>query len=1365
MNSRTDTNSHISQRLSKRQELLEILLREEGLDSTFEKIPKRNQQTEIPQSYAQQRLWFLDRLEPGNAVYNIWTAYRLRGPLNIRILNQSLNEVIRRHESLRTAFTELDGEPIQNIALFTPFTLPTYTMQQSSEVEKQARRLVLDEIRRPFDLNHASLFRAMLLRLADQEHILVITMHHIISDAWSIGLLFHEVQILYHANLNGSFHRLPELPIQYADFSVWQRDWIQGKHLEQQLSYWIKKLNDAPRLMKLPTDHPRPPAMSYRGSTKTLVLSSALSNSLRELIQQEGMTSFMVLLAAFATLLHRYSGEKDLLIGSPISGRSRMEVERLIGLFVNTLVFRIDVSGKPTFRELLGRVRTICLEGYSNQDVPFETLVERLRPERGLDHSPLFQVMFDLQKSAETLNLPGVNAEWYRAETGTAKFDLTLSIIEGTKAFELIMEYSTDLFEGGTIQRMLGHFQSLLASIVANPNQRISNLPLMTEEELRRLIIGWNGTGNDFAGSACIHHIFERQVEVYPDAIATIFEDQKLTYRELNERANQLAHYLQNRGVGPEVMVGLCIERSLEMLIGMLAILKAGGAYVPLDPRYPEERLAYIIAETGLITILTQQHLQNRLRQQNASMLNVDLNSSDIFIEQPTHNLNVSATPDNLAYVMFTSGSTGNAKGVAVVHRAVIRLVKNTDYAHFGPNEIILQFAPISFDASTFEIWGALLNGGRLVIHPPQVPSLDEFTKTLKLHHITTLWLTAGLFHEIMESDPTSLQTVTQLLAGGDVLSVSLVKKFLAQLKEGRLINGYGPTENTTFTCCYSMDQTSSLASTVPIGRPIANTTVYVLDEELQPVPIGVPGQLYAAGQGLARGYLNDPGLTSEKFVPNSFDDQPEARMYATGDLVRYLPDGNIEFIRRIDHQVKIRGFRVEPAEIESAINDFPGIQASLAIPLDDSGGNKRIVAYVVGAKNASLDLTDLRSFLKQKLPDYMLPSAFMVLPSIPLTPNGKIDRSQLPVPGDSKSAEPEYMPARDELEFQLTKIWEKVLGVKRVGVHDNFFDLGGHSLLAIKLFIQVERLTGKNLPLATLFQAPTIEKLAHVLRDSGWTPPWSSLVAIQPSGSNPPLYCVHGVGGNIAEYLHLARHLGADQPFYGLQAQGLDGKAPRHNRVEDMADHYIKEIRTFQAEGPYYLAGGSFGGLVAYEMASRLVAAGQKVALLALFDTNAPGYPKYLPGTTLFKRKLNYQKQRLLFHATNLRLLEPENRVEYIHENSRKARSLMLRRFRILQRKAQNLFLRRPLKAVQDSGREALRKYVAPRYEGKLILFRASKQPLGIYPDLTLGWSKFAAGELQIIEIRGYHGLVREPVVRVLASRLTECLKEARDI
>jgi amino acid adenylation domain-containing protein len=1056
----------------------------------------------LPLSFAQQRLWFFDQLAPGSALYNVPAAIQISGALDQIALQASLDAIVERHESLRSVFvaSERDGRAVQRILPPSPVALDYADLR--AERAEVAHELMAEHARRPFDVERGPLLRALLVRQAEQEYRLLVTVHHIAFDGWSINVLIRELGARYAQAVGAGAVTLPELTIQYADFSAWQRRLLQGEQLEQQLAYWRTQLKGHLRPLELPTDRPRPATQSFRGAKLTRPLDPALLAELEQLGRQENASLFMILLAAFQVVLHRYSGQTEFVVGAPIANRNRPEIENLIGFFVNTLPLRADLAGDPSFLQLLGRVRQTALGGYAHQDLPLETLINALGIERDASRNPLFQVVFVMQNAPmQAVELPGLHMRFAEElDTGTAKFDLTLMIEFLADGPVASIEYSGDLFDRPTIERLLDHYQTVLSSIAMQPDMRASQpiaaLPLLPAAE-RAQLAAWNDTATDYPRQATIAELFEAEAARAPESIALTFGERQISYGELNRRANRLAHQLIGLGVQTETLVGVCLERSPELIVALLAILKAGGAYLPLDPNYPKERLTLMLDDAQVTVLLSQRRLLERLPASDATLICLDDAQTDDQT-QPASNPQPAATAENLAYVMYTSGSTGRPKGVSVPQRGVVRLVKATNYARFDADEVFLQLAPVSFDASTLEIWGALLNGARLVIFPPQIPTLEELAQIVERQGVSTLWLTAGLFHQMVHEQPQALRGVRQLLAGGDVLAVPQVVQVLQQQRpDAVLINGYGPTENTTFTTCYPMHDAAQVGHSVSIGRPIANTQVYVLDAEMQPTPIGVPGELYIGGDGLARDYLNRPALTAEKFVPNPFSAQPGARLYRSGDLVRWLADGAIEFLGRIDQQVKIRGFRIELGEIETALLEHPAVQEAVVIPREDAPGDKRLVAYIVleqGTKeqeNTGTDhralITDhareLRAFLKRTLPDYMTPSAFVTLDALPLTANGKVDRRALAqseyAPQTTLADAEQFTPLSTPTEQRLAALWTRLLGVARIGRQANFFELGGHSLLATQLASLIRSTFAVELPLSSLFNAPVLSALA----------------------------------------------------------------------------------------------------------------------------------------------------------------------------------------------------------------------------------------------------------------------------------------------
>jgi amino acid adenylation domain-containing protein len=1037
-----------------------------------------------PLSFAQQRLWFLDQLAPGSAAYNVSSAIRLEGRLDVSALARSLSEIVRRHESLRTAFAVVGGQPVQVVAPDARLDLKVISLEElpAAAREAAARELAHDDALRPFDLSRGSLVRATLARLGDDSHLALFTLHHIISDGWSFGVLVRELAALYQSFAAGEPSPLAELPVQYADYAVWQRARLQGDELERLLTYWRAQLAGVP-ILELPTDNPRPATQGFRGKTQTFTLPRELRESLTDLGRSEGATLFMTLLAAFQTLLARYSGQEDVAVGTPIAGRQRLETENLIGFFVNTLVLRSDLSGDPSFRELLRRVREVTLGAYAHQDLPFERLVEELQPDRSMSRAPLFQVLFALQNApSSSLVLPGLRLTSLPPDAATAKFDLTLIMHETESGLAGSLNYDADLFDDATAARLITHFERLLRGVAAEPDRSLSELSLLSPSERRQLLVEWNDTRSDYPRESGLHELFEAQAAERPDAVAIVHAAGQMTYGELNARANRLAHRLIKLGVGPEVVVGICAERGPELIVGLLGILKAGGAYLPLDPAHPRERLSFMLKETRARLLLTQQRLRAALPADGPPVISLDADRPAVARER-ADNPGVRVRADNLAYVTYTSGSTGRPKGVAVTQRGVARLVKRSDYAAFGPEEVFLQFAPVAFDASTFEVWGSLLNGARLVLMPPGTRTLAELGQTLRAQGVTTLWLTAGLFHLMTDEHAEDLRGVRQLLAGGDVLSPAHVQKFLRAADPGStLVNGYGPTENTTFTCCHPMRAGAQFDQTVPIGRPVAQTQVYVLDADLQPVPVGVVGELYAGGDGLARGYVNRPQLTAERFIPHPFGAEPGQRLYRTGDMARHLPDGALEFLGRRDGQVKVRGFRIEPGEVEAALRDCGGVREAVVVARAGEGGESYLAAYLLAEPQVAANVAGLRLILKERLPDYMIPASFVFLEEFPLTPRGKVDRRALPEPSRAKSEGAQSAPL-DPVEEILAGIWAEVLRLEVVGREANFFELGGHSLLATQLISRARAAFGVELPLGRLFEEPTVAGLARVVR------------------------------------------------------------------------------------------------------------------------------------------------------------------------------------------------------------------------------------------------------------------------------------------
>ncbi|WP_036499000.1 non-ribosomal peptide synthetase [Nitrosococcus oceani] len=1076
-----DLSARIANLSAEKRALLMARLKQ-SVEPRLPRIPRRPRQAVAPLSFAQERLWFLAQLEPASSFYNNAGAIKLQGKLDRDALEQSLRAIVRRHEVLRTAFTVYESQPQQAVADEASVVIEKVDLREwfGKEQTERVQEQMMKKAQQPFDLTVCPLFRATLLVLGAEEHILLLVMHHIISDGWSVGVLIREFVVLYESFRAGRLSPLPELPVQYADYAVWQREWLQGKVIEEQLSYWKEQLQGSLAVLELPADRLRPAVQSHRGAAYCFTISSVIAERLKALGRREGVTLFMVLLAAFKVLLWRYSGQQNLCVGTPIANRKRVELEDLIGFFVNTLVLRTDLSGNPPFIELLRRVREVCLGAQAHQDLPFEKLVEQIAPVRDMSHSPLFQVMFVLQNAPETvLEIQGLKITPLEVDICSAKLDLTLSITERENGLEAWFEYSTDLFNASTIARMAGHYGALLEDILAKPNALLSDLEFLPETERHQLLVEWNATKSEYPQDKCLHEFFEMQVEKTPEEAALIYKNQFLTYSELNAQANRLGHHLQKLGVGPGVLVAICVERSLEMVVGILGILKAGGAYVPIEPSYPQERKASLLADSAPRVVLTQARWMADLPLGDIKCVCLDRDWETI-VQYPASTPANKNTPRNVAYVIYTSGSTGKPKGVEITHRNAA----HSTWARFDyyqkPVGRFLLLSSFAFDSSVAGIFWTLSQGGCLCL-PEEGHQCDPLLleKEIVKKSVTHLLCLPSFYQLLLEQGGPRLGSLQVVVVAGESCPPGLVNRHYKALPHVALFNEYGPTEGTVWSTVYRCKDEHG--ERISIGRPIANACVYVLDQCLQPVPIGITGELYIGGMGLARGYLNRPELTAERFVPDPFAKEAGNRLYRTGDLARYKPDGKIEYLGRIDHQIKIRGYRIELGEVEAVLLRHPQVKEAVAVAREDIPGGNRLVAYVVG-KGPMPTAGELRAHLKEVLPEYMVPAAFMFLESLPLTSNGKVDRAMLPVPDVEAQFAHQYVAPRTATEKILAKIWAQVLGVEQVGIQDNFFDLGGYSMLAVRLTFRIREAFGVDMPLRVLFERPTIEAQARLI-------------------------------------------------------------------------------------------------------------------------------------------------------------------------------------------------------------------------------------------------------------------------------------------
>jgi amino acid adenylation domain-containing protein len=1322
-----------------------------------------------PLSFAQERLWFLDRLQPGSTAYGLPQAFRLTGPLDTAALERALGEIVRRHEALRTTFGEVDGAPVQVVAPFDGFTLPAADLSERSEdYRDEAVRRATHEAARAFDLAAGPLLRVSLLRLANDEHVLLINLHHIVTDAWSMDVLFRELVTLYGAYASGQESPLPELPVQYADHAVWQREQLQGEVLDRQMAYWKERLAGVPELLELPTDRPRPPVQSHRGDVVSVTVPAALVEQLRALARGEGATLYMVLLGAFQVLLSKHSGSEDVVVGSPVAGRTQREVEGLIGLFINTLVLRTDLAGDPGFRGVLRRVRDVTLGAYEHQDVPFEKLVSELQPERSMRHAPLFQVMFNLLNTGEQgAETPSALAFVPMGGGGDndAKVDVTLTVREQPDgSLDARLGYASDLFESATMARMAAQWTRVLAAVAARPDAPLSAIDVLAEEE-RSALAEWNRTARDFPAQSVLE-LFDGWVSRMPDAPALAFEGARLSFAELDGRTRRIAASLAARGVGPEARVGLCVERSAEMIVALLAIMRAGAAYVPLDPAFPPGRMADMMADAGATLVLAQYSLLSTLTGIGAEVVSI----GEAERSAPESADLPAIRPESLAYVIYTSGSTGKPKGVAVEHRQLAHYVQAVAERLALPERAsYATVSTIAADLGHTSVFGALCGGGCLhVLGEARIADAESFAAYLAENPVDALKITPSHLAALMGGrDAAAVLPRRCLVLGGEASRTAWVDEIRALAPALRIVNHYGPTETTVGALAYVADAElpDTATETVPIGRPLANARAYVLDSALRPQPVGIPGELCIGGRGVARGYLGRAALTAERFVPDPFADEPGARMYRTGDRTRRRADGSVEFQGRLDEQVKIRGFRVEPGEVEAALRRETGVAECAVVAREDAPGERRLVAYVVGQADANA----LRARLRLALPEYMVPSAFVALDRLPLTPNGKLDRKALPAPSYGSPVELEA--PRNYVEVQLIQIWETLLGVAPIGPTQSFFDLGGSSLMALRLFAQVNRRLDCDLPVSTLFAGATIRHMADAVLEQKASDdaPREPVVALRGDGELPPLFVVHATDRDVLGYVNLVRHLGAGQPVFGVRDLAEDLSRP----LAQVAAEHVEEIRAVQPDGPYYLAGWSYGGGIAFEMARQLEAQGAEVAFVGLIDTVSPTLASGNRSDAAITLSVAVDAARrarrtLSLTAADLDGRDREAQLRRVADHLQgQGAPLPELEYAALEADAQVL---RDRLAAQ-------RGYAPEPFAGTLTLFRAAEgdEAYAQYVEATLpepeeqrtlGWSRFSTRPVQVRDIPGgHHTMMTEPHVRVLAEHVRASLASASPV
>ena len=1307
----------------------------------------------FPASVAQQVFWYLELLQPGVTAYNIPMRFRLDGPLDVAILEKSLNAIVERHEALRTHFQEDNGELLQVVQPTASLDVKQIDLTHLPESERQeeADRLGSIEAQRPFDLATGPIIRTELLRLSPTSHILHATVHHAMFDGSSMTVFTEELAHIYQDYFEGREPSLEPPPIQYGDYSVWQQEFLESPEITRQLAYWKEKLAGMSEL-DLPSDRPRPALKSWKGDLVSELLPRDLTDRLKTIASRNGATLYHLLLAAYKLLLSRYSGSTDVAVGSPITGRNQAEVEQLIGVFINSLILRSDLSGDPSFQSLLTQVRDTALEAVENQNLPFELLVRELRPDRDQSRNPLFQVNFTHQRSfAKEGSFGGVDLTPIPSRSPGAIFDLHFFMVERAEGWRVTCDFSTDLYDRSTAVRMLGHFQTLLEEIAADPSRPISTLSILTSLEKEELLGDWAGTTTSYPRDSSMGDLFAQTAGTNASHTALQFGSTSLSYAELHREGSAVARALVSAGVKPGDLVVICAKPSPEMVSGLLGIILAGAAYVPLDPNFPADRIALLLTESGARHALAAPGLRGSFGQWQGEILDIPETGSSPATELFTA---VPVTAENPAYLLFTSGSTGKPKGVLIPHRGVVRLVRSCNYIDITEDDVFLQAAPLSFDASTLEIWGPLLNGGKLVI-PTGGTGLDEIAASVRDQGVTTLWLTAGLFQVMIEEHVESLKGLRNLLAGGDVLSVSHVRRAIEALPDTRIVNGYGPTENTTFTTCHTITADDTDRTSIPIGRPVSNSTVYLLDSDGEPVPVGIPGELHTGGDGLALCYHRDPALTAEKFIQH-----PRfGRLYRTGDLCRWLADGKIEFIGRSDHQVKVRGFRIELGEIENTLSSHPEIRQAKVITRGDSAETKRIIAWALREEGSLLDTVKLTAWVGARLPAFMRPDAVVLVDSFPITANGKINTAALPDPTVTPTNAEAFTAPEGETEIRLAKIWSELLGIPEISRDVDFFALGGHSLMALRMFSRINREFGKTLPLSSLLCHPTIAKLGSIIAPSVAAPTSGGkrghLVTLTGQGNRPPLFCIHGGDGGVLFYRSLADRMPDDGPMHAIEALALSRSEPiQPASVEETAADYVKELLSMHPRGPFRLAGYSFGGVVAHEMACQLTQQGHQVEFLGLFDTHNPTAPskRYsLPGRLgafwhqqddlPLPAKLERLRGRIAEGIATHRRVKEEVAAA-ISQGPAEAHS-DLRRVQ-----------------VREENWRAMQAYRPRAYSGVITLFKAETASDKVEWPADYGWSSLAKGGLQVVSVPGQHlTLFDEENVDSLAKALTRCL------
>jgi amino acid adenylation domain-containing protein len=1239
--------------------------------------------------------------------------------------------------------------------------------EPGEKIQLLVRQYSFENANYKFDLANGPLFRFQLIQTRDKEFIFLINIHHIITDAISLTLFINEIKKVYESLMKSKNVDLVPLPINYTDFTLYENQWQSGEEYKQKLEYWKNELAGATEILQIPLDFPRPKKASFNGSEYHFSIDTELKEKLAVLSKNMGTGLSIPLLSAFAILLYRYSSQDDFVLGFPVANRVHPELESITGVFINTLPIRFVFPDEITIAQFIEETTKRFLSAYENQEIPLDRLIEELKLKRSMNINPLFQVLFNfLSGFPSEVQLNGANLKLVNGERIAAQFDLTLTINDNQQDFDCVFEYNTDLFKKETIERMSGHYLRILQSLLEDNTLDIKGISLLTEPEKNLILKDWNRTQAEYPSEKCIHQLFEEQVGRTPDAVAIAFENQSLTYAELNAKANQLARYLVKEGAGEGKIVTICVHRSIDLAIGLLAISKTGATYLPLDPIYPKARLSLILEDAKPVLLVSESEMSGNLPETKARI--VHLNDKEKFSSESSENLG-NGNSNNNAYILYTSGSTGKPKGVQIRQHSVVNLLLSMRKSlRVTARDILLAVTTISFDIAELEIFLPLISGAKLVIATEEeAMNVDLLKNKIEETEATIFQATPVTFRMLLLSGWDGKKDL-KVMCGGEAFSKELAQGLLLRCEE--VWNGYGPTEATIYSVIRKiLKEDCEGEGYVPIGRPVDNTKLYVLNQRLMPVPIGVAGELFIGGDGVSKGYLNLNEMTNERFIPDPFSNDPDARIYKTGDLVHYFPDGTLMYLNRVDLQVKIRGYRIELGEIESAISKFTGIKENAVVVYTDEQSEKVLVAYCVIDNGTALNETELRQFLKEKLPDYMVPSAFVLMEKLPLTANKKVDRKALPEPTNlSSSFSKDYVEPTTDTEKKLTAIWSSILKIEKIGILDNFFEIGGHSMIAVNMIIRIEKEFGIRLPLATLFEQSDIQKLAKVIEDGITPDKWRSLVPLRPIGKKKPLFLIHGLGLNVLLYTTIINYLDPDQPVYGIQAKGLNGIDKSLETIEEIASYYISEIMTVDKEGPFQLAGYSLGGNIAYEMARQLTDMGKKVSFIGLLDTVAESSTRELPVFQQIRLKGKYILNYLLWNVAYLFKYSNESKLAIIQRRWRglwkKVRGLD---FKISDEenisRGEEHELPKYLHKVHQANSKADRHYVIKPYQGCVHLFKATHQTFYIPDPVNYGWDKYAVNGVIVHDIPGEHSTTfAPPNDRHFSSILQKSLDES---